>query len=854
MKKLIAILLAAVMLLSVSGVTAFAENAQPAFTVGPAQDSYLYGGPCVYFFDPVRYENIYVVEFDYTARQLVVNNEEVPGATYDAGTNTLNIKDLHMQGYQLTVWYMGDDFKINVDGACELGKINVGNPLGFHSTSLSVRGAGTLTVNQDLRNDVAVNMYADGENSMMHLDIADSVTVDLYSRENTEDDDEDYYPVVDLDSTRVTPANGGAITVGGKAAPEAQSRQIVDMGSDTVKTLAIESPNKDFEHGKQVKSKSDPDGVYAMAEWDDGDILMVMRYMYVSDINMWVFDSSFGEGFYNGRRYNQAEFDEEYTFVIGNAPKQIKYTTLWNEENRGEEAVMLVKSGEPDAVYAGVARWGGEDYDVAVGYTVYRVLWNENEEFYVEDGTFKSAYYATDELEGAGYSVATEEVEEPLTLEVWTAPAPFDEESGNWTQTPKAYNRASDPDGLYVRGGTYTDGDGETGVVIKPVHYDPVYEQHYILYNDYSSAENFYVSDESLENGTSDFSPAVDIGMRPVELNFLKKNYSSSYIGQSAVQLSKDGDPDTVYAYNSWAYVSHGTETAWHTLIKLDYNEKKGRYIEDEEFDTYDFIDLQDIEAMGYHVVMAEQPLDYVTKGRVELGEYPVYKDKGGSTYYVDYEENVYSFMDEDLITIGGEQYYYGMPMPNKRVEDLISTEHEVVTDNYAYWIPGGEYHHVGSAAPQPQKFTLSGKLTTFPVSDGDVTMTLQHPADDNGPAWSINTTLSGDLTDYEIADVPAGSYTLTVSKANHVTRSYEVNVTGNKTQDVKIHPVGDFNGDGQVTTADVLRANSHAKGKKILTDPYQFACLDVVGTDKSVSTADVLRLNSHAKGKKLLW
>ena len=71
---------------------------------------------------------------------------------------------------------------------------------------------------------------------------------------------------------------------------------------------------------------------------------------------------------------------------------------------------------------------------------------------------------------------------------------------------------------------------------------------------------------------------------------------------------------------------------------------------------------------------------------------------------------------------------------------------------------------------------------------------------------------------------------------------------------DVEIHPIGDINGDGDVTTADVMQANSHAKQKKLITDAYKFKCADVVGNDDSITTADVVRLNAHAKKKRTLW
>lgn len=105
----------------------------------------------------------------------------------------------------------------------------------------------------------------------------------------------------------------------------------------------------------------------------------------------------------------------------------------------------------------------------------------------------------------------------------------------------------------------------------------------------------------------------------------------------------------------------------------------------------------------------------------------------------------------------------------------------------------------------------------------------------------------------YDIPSVAAGTYTVKVSKNNHVTREYTITVGAEAvTQDMRIHLKGDINGDGRVNTSDVGKANIHAKEVILLTG-YQLACADING-DGKVNTSDVGKINAHAKGKKLLW
>lgn len=151
----------------------------------------------------------------------------------------------------------------------------------------------------------------------------------------------------------------------------------------------------------------------------------------------------------------------------------------------------------------------------------------------------------------------------------------------------------------------------------------------------------------------------------------------------------------------------------------------------------------------------------------------------------------------------------------------------------------------------------LRGQAVSF-LDGSDVTVSLFA----DGSAEPKHTvTVPGGMKDssgkytatYEIPEVAAGTYTMKVSKKNHVTREYTVTVTsGAKTQNVQIHLMGDVNGDGKISTADVLKANSHAKRVDLLTG-YEFLCVDVNG-DGRISTADVNKINSHTKKVEFLW
>ena len=147
-------------------------------------------------------------------------------------------------------------------------------------------------------------------------------------------------------------------------------------------------------------------------------------------------------------------------------------------------------------------------------------------------------------------------------------------------------------------------------------------------------------------------------------------------------------------------------------------------------------------------------------------------------------------------------------------------------------------------ANPVAEGFAVSGTATTG--ADGDITIELI--ADGNVVA---TTTVSGKEGTYALENVAAGTYTLKVSKENHVTREYAITVEADLTQDVKIHLIGDIDGNGKINVGDVSKLNGHMKGN-LLTDEYMLLCANVNGG--KLNMGDVSSIYAHIKGTKKLF
>ena len=146
--------------------------------------------------------------------------------------------------------------------------------------------------------------------------------------------------------------------------------------------------------------------------------------------------------------------------------------------------------------------------------------------------------------------------------------------------------------------------------------------------------------------------------------------------------------------------------------------------------------------------------------------------------------------------------------------------------------------------------YTVSGSATSF-GSDTD-NVIIQLIAEGFSEA-DYEVFVQGNSAAYSIEGVAPGTYTMKVMKQNHVTREYTVTVGAeNVTQDVKIHLLGDINGDGKVNMKDWGAVYAHVNETKLLTG-YELKCAEVTG-DGKVTMKDWNRIYAHVNETNPLW
>ena len=146
---------------------------------------------------------------------------------------------------------------------------------------------------------------------------------------------------------------------------------------------------------------------------------------------------------------------------------------------------------------------------------------------------------------------------------------------------------------------------------------------------------------------------------------------------------------------------------------------------------------------------------------------------------------------------------------------------------------------------------TISGNYVSFAVDSQATFIALFK----EGSEEAVDTLMKSNVTGtYEFENVEDGTYTIVVTKTNHVKREYTVVVADGVavTQDLKIHLKGDINGDGKVIVTDYTAVLRHVK-KTAALEGYAFDCADVNGDGKVIIT-DYTAILRHVKKTQALW
>ncbi len=253
-----------------------------------------------------------------------------------------------------------------------------------------------------------------------------------------------------------------------------------------------------------------------------------------------------------------------------------------------------------------------------------------------------------------------------------------------------------------------------------------------------------------------------------------------------------------------------------------------------------------------YHYGSADGPLMVTDLTKVEINISDAYVNGGLRAWLQD--ENGHTISKNDYNEAMYAYYNAGLVPVTKELAMML----QELGQTHGWWVSGGmifadnapedvsmAWMQMCGYLVESAAVTVSGAVTTGAA--GDTTIELLA-----GEEVVASASVSGQEGAYSFHKIEAGTYTLKVSKENHVTRLYTVTVGDEDVaQDVKIHLIGDIDGNGKINVGDVSKLNGHIKGN-LLTDAYMLLCANVNGG--SLNMGDVSLIYAHIKGTKTLY
>ena len=437
MKKLISIVLAVLMLMSVCTVTAFAANN------GPSDEHFLGGDNQNHYY---AFVNLYQTNEEMGITHIFYDNKAdntaVKGVTYDRATNTLTLKNVKLPGIGISANMMGEDFKIKVEGECEFDVIYV--YADFYGGNLTITGSGTLTVNKGKEFDAGISLVAEGTDAK--LNISDTVSLNCYGQESA----------VMISWSKGTDAKK-VITVGSKALENVIAEKYNDKRPERIDGAYKEEEKST--RGKLGKCKTDPNGVYTITEikrwvtdengeYDDwmeekgywNPLIEIQKQAYNEYFKTYIPDSSFGT-----LEMTEEEFEKsDYSYIteMSTSPKQIPfyYSDAPLDQDWNYVAYIFNNPKDQNGLYYTGSYLFEDKTSENNTYELSKFVYDNEHEAYVIDS---SEAITIPQFEASGYSYQMESEDNPKIMHYYRP----DEDSYN--TITYLVNNPDDPDGIY---------------------------------------------------------------------------------------------------------------------------------------------------------------------------------------------------------------------------------------------------------------------------------------------------------------------------------------------------------------------------------------------------------------------
>ena len=405
MKRIFAIILAVVMLISVIPFAAFAQN-------GPSQESFNDGYGDIYLAwirgqEPDKEGNYgeYADIFEFFSGN-TAHDDVYPGIRYNRTTNTLTLNEVNAPYLRLFTNVMGDDFKIEVTGTCALGQITVwGDGYGGNVT---FTGTGTLSVNASENFEYAVLMNA--ESTPGQVTFGKNVHINLFGTKGA---------VQTCGSTLNDPTKL-YICENGQATGNILSEVTTYEQNETVDGIYCYNEDTNERGGWLADCASDPTGVYAVQTGyrDDPNqtLYWVSKYVYLEKFDAYIKDYNYFENdpknHYGELEFTQEEWEAQSEYTLRSVPSEepalVHFRKVEDLDEPGDwtwTEYKLKRASDPTGLY-GYSTFTEESGGVTrEGVHIHHFIYDNGTKRNVLDPAFKEIELYKEEFESSEWTV-----------------------------------------------------------------------------------------------------------------------------------------------------------------------------------------------------------------------------------------------------------------------------------------------------------------------------------------------------------------------------------------------------------------------------------------------------------------
>lgn len=624
----------------------------------------------------------------------------VEGAVYDKATNTLTLTDLNAPGYSLNIFSMGSDFKICVKGSCALMAVYANDM--SRGTTLFFTGDGTLDVNKDNKSSYGGISCLNYLNADLKINVDSTVNLNVYGSKNA----------MRIYSTAV-PTAEEAMIEDGKPMPDVTGGKMVRTEIHSKTALIEQDEFTEYYAGYSVKRESDPDGIYSGNVWttsEGEEYIVINRYVKLDQYDSLVVDEEFDDVEMTWDEFNKSE----YSFVMAPKKTGVYFADDYYEQNRGKAAVKVSCASDPDGIYCTEARFDDNTNMIESDeYTIVRIVYDDAQNAFVKDTAFEPVTVSKDEMESKGYSIVYTQNTRNVMVSCYSSFEKISDPDSGVMHCDKVI-KADAPDIPYVVTGTYTaEMDGEI--------YERGYEVCELLYDSESGAYYTDATDPerrfmvSYENFDNEYSYVTEDVINVVPVHYIDEDFEFEDYAAYGSKATKDGDPDGIYAVQEWYYGDDpdiSKDPDLYHVCKLSLDETRGYYVEE----SSENIDFADFETSGYHFALEDQQVEFKYRSKVDITSLGVYVDSDGKNYLVrEYTETVYDFSEDNALDLFGDKVY-PVTLSDRSMEGLEPSTYTVEEEMYQYSYAYPEYHHVAKGS-EPQTEILIGDVN----NDGTV-------------------------------------------------------------------------------------------------------------------------------------